>query len=88
MVRTTPPKEDMMDTSPMEAPTTQALVARPESKAPDDNLVDEDLDHLNFDVAESEIACRTNSRLQRCWPDSKKLNYPIWHSRWSNFRDP
>jgi hypothetical protein len=51
MVRTTPPKEDKVDTSSAEAPTAQALVTRPGSKVSDDNLVDDDRDLLNFDVA-------------------------------------
>jgi hypothetical protein len=37
MVRTTPPKEEKVGTSLAEAPTAQALVARPRSKVPDDN---------------------------------------------------
>jgi hypothetical protein len=41
----------------------QALVARPESKAPDDNLVDDDPDLLNFAAVGSEIACWTSFRL-------------------------
>jgi hypothetical protein len=44
----------------------QALVARPGSKVPDDNLVDDYLNLLNFTVVESEIVCRISSRLQRC----------------------
>jgi hypothetical protein len=39
---TTPPKEDKADISSIEAPTAQALVARLRSKAPDDNLGDND----------------------------------------------
>jgi hypothetical protein len=49
MVHTTLPKEDNMGTSSVEAPTAQALVARLESKAPDDNLGDDDPDFLNFE---------------------------------------
>jgi hypothetical protein len=52
MAHTTPPK---VDTSPVEAPTVQALVARPGSKAPDDNLGDDDPNLLSFGAAESEI---------------------------------
>jgi hypothetical protein len=63
MVRTTPPKEDKVDTSLAEVPTTQALEVRPGSKAPDDNLADNDPDLLNFYAAESEIACQMSSRL-------------------------
>jgi hypothetical protein len=77
MVRTTPFKEDKVGTSSAEAPTAQALVARPRSKVPNDDLADDDPDLLNFDVAESEIVCQTSSRLQRCWPDSRKLDCPI-----------
>jgi hypothetical protein len=47
----------------VEVPTAQALVAQLKSKAPDDNLVDDDLDHLNFTAAESEIVCQTSSQL-------------------------
>jgi hypothetical protein len=57
MLHTTPSEEDKMGTSSVEAPTTQALVARPGSKAPDDNFTDGDPDLLNFDVAEFEIVC-------------------------------
>jgi hypothetical protein len=48
MVRTTPPKVDKVDTSSVEAPMTQALVARSGSKALDDAPVDDDPDLLNF----------------------------------------
>jgi hypothetical protein len=61
MLHTTPSEEDKMGTSSVEAPTTQALVARPGSKAPDDNFTDSDPDLLNFDAAEFEIICRTSS---------------------------
>jgi hypothetical protein len=57
MVHTTPPKEDNVDTSSAEASTAQALVARPGSKAPDDNLADDDPVLLNFAAVESEIVC-------------------------------
>jgi hypothetical protein len=59
MVRTTPPKEKKV-------PTTQALVAQPGSKVPNDNLTDDGPKLLNFDAAESEIICQTISRLQMC----------------------
>jgi hypothetical protein len=52
-----------VDTSSVEAPTTQALVSRLGSKELDDNLVDNDLDLLNFTVVESEIIYRTSCRL-------------------------
>jgi hypothetical protein len=64
---------------------TQALLARPGSKPPDDNPTDNDLDILNFDTVESKIICRMSSRLRRCWSDSGKLDYPIWYSGWSGF---
>jgi hypothetical protein len=43
MVHTTPPKEDKVDTSSVEAPIAQALQARLGSKASDDSLADNDL---------------------------------------------
>jgi hypothetical protein len=39
------------------------LASRPGSKASDDNLVDDNLDLLNFNITESEIICRMSSRL-------------------------
>jgi hypothetical protein len=57
MARTTPPKEDKVDTSLAEAPMAQTLVVRLGSKALDDNLADDDLDLLNFSAVESEIVC-------------------------------
>jgi hypothetical protein len=63
MVRTTALKEDKVDTSSAEAPTTQALAAQLGSKAPDDNLADNDPILLNLDVAESEIICQMSSQL-------------------------
>jgi hypothetical protein len=66
MDRTTPPKEDTVGTSSAKAPMAQALVARPESEAPDDNLGDDDPDLLNATVVGSEIACQVSSRLQMC----------------------
>jgi hypothetical protein len=57
MVYTTPPKEDKVDTLSAEAPMAQALVARPGSKAPDDNLVDDDPNLLNFSTVESKSIC-------------------------------
>jgi hypothetical protein len=53
MVRATLSKVDKADTSSVEAPTAQALVARPESKAPDDTPFDDDPNFLNFIVAAS-----------------------------------
>jgi hypothetical protein len=61
MVRTTLPKGDKVGTPSAEAPTAQALVARSGSKAPNDNLADDDPDLLNFDAVDSEIVCRTSS---------------------------
>jgi hypothetical protein len=55
MAHTTPPKKNKVDTSLAEAPKAQALVARPGSKALDDNLADDDPNLLNFSAAESEI---------------------------------
>jgi hypothetical protein len=46
-----------------EVPTAQTLVAQFKSKAPDDDLVDDDLDHLNFTAAEFEIVCQMSSQL-------------------------
>jgi hypothetical protein len=63
MVHTTPHKENKVDTSSMETPTVQALVAQPGSKASDDNLINDDPGLLNFNAAESEIVCRVSSRL-------------------------
>jgi hypothetical protein len=51
MVRTTPPKKNKVDTSLVEVPMTQALVALPGSKEPDGNLFYDDLGLLNFDTA-------------------------------------
>jgi hypothetical protein len=56
-------------TSSVEAPTTQAMVAQPESEAPDNNIGGDTPDLLNADVVESEIACRMSSRLQMCFLD-------------------
>jgi hypothetical protein len=55
---TAPPKEDKVDTSSVESPMAQALVARQGGKVLDDNLGDEDLDLLNFAVMGSKITCR------------------------------
>jgi hypothetical protein len=55
--RTTLSKEDKVGTSLAEAPMAQALVARPKSQVPDDNLGDDNSDLLNFAVVGSEIAC-------------------------------
>jgi hypothetical protein len=64
MTQTTPPKEDKVDTSLAEVPTTQALVAQPGSSALDDNLANNDPDPLTFIAAESEIICQMSSQLQ------------------------
>jgi hypothetical protein len=63
VVRTIPPKEDKVDTSLVKVPMVQASVAQPGSKAPDENLVDDNPNVLNFDAAESEIVCRMSSQL-------------------------
>jgi hypothetical protein len=88
MVRTTPPKDDKVCTSSLKAPIAQALVARSGNKVQDDNLAHDDPDLLNFDAVESEIVCRMSSYLQKYWPDSGKLDCPIWYSIWSGFYDP
>jgi hypothetical protein len=56
-------KEDKVDTSSVEVPTAPALVARSKSKAPDDNLGDDNPDLLNFAAVGSEIDCQMSSRL-------------------------
>jgi hypothetical protein len=53
MVRATLPKVNKANTLSVEAPTAQALVARPESKTPDDTPFDDDPNFLNFIVAAS-----------------------------------
>jgi hypothetical protein len=88
MVRTTPPKEDKVDTSLVEAPMAQVLVAQLGSNAPNNNLADDDPNLLNFVMAESEIICETSSQLHRCWPDSRKPDCPVWYYGWSSFLDP
>jgi hypothetical protein len=60
---TTLSKEDKVGTSPVEAPTAQTLVARPGSRALNDALADDAPDLLTFGAVESEIICRTSSRL-------------------------
>jgi hypothetical protein len=85
---TTTPKKDKVGTSSVEVPTAQALVARLESKAPDDTLIDDDPDLLTSGAVESKIIYRMSSRLQSDWPDSGKLDCPIWYFEWSNFCAP
>jgi hypothetical protein len=63
MARTILPKEDKAGTSSVEAPTAQALAARPGSKALDDTLAGDDLNLLNFNIAEFRIVCQMSSRL-------------------------
>jgi hypothetical protein len=63
MVRTTPPKEDKADTSSVEVPTAQSLVAQQGSKVSDDNLTDDDPELLNFTTVEFEIICQMSSWL-------------------------
>jgi hypothetical protein len=88
MVHTTPPKEDKVDTSLAETPMAQTSLAQQGSKAPDDNLGDDDPELLNFTVVESEIICQMGSRLHRYWPDSGKPDYPVWYSKWFGFHAP
>jgi hypothetical protein len=88
MDHTIPPKEDKVGTSSTEAPMSQALVARPESEAPDDNLGGDAPVLLNATIVASEIACWMSSQLQMCWADSGKPNYPVWDFRWSDFHAP
>jgi hypothetical protein len=57
MDRTTPPKVDKADTSSVEGPTAQALMARSRSKLSDDAPVDDDLNLLNFITVVSWIDC-------------------------------
>jgi hypothetical protein len=61
MDRTTPSKVDKADTSLVEAPMAQALVARSESKASDDAPIDDDPNLLNFFVAVSWIVAGRDS---------------------------
>jgi hypothetical protein len=63
MVRSTLPKVDKAGTSSVEDRMAQALMAQPESKAPDDDLIDDDPGLLNFVAAESETVCQTSSWL-------------------------
>jgi hypothetical protein len=58
--------EDRVETSSGEALTAQALVARSRSTTSNDNLINDDLDLLKFNMAKYEIVCQTNSWLQRC----------------------
>jgi hypothetical protein len=60
MDRTTPAKVDKVDTSLVEPPTSQALVARSKSKASDAPSVDDDPDLLNFNAEVSWIGRRMN----------------------------
>jgi hypothetical protein len=53
MDRITLPKVDKADTSSVEGPMAQALVARSRSKASDDVPIDDDPDLLNFVAAAS-----------------------------------
>jgi hypothetical protein len=53
MVCTTLPKVDKAGMSSAEVPMAQALVARPGSKASNDDLFDDDPGLLNFTVVES-----------------------------------
>jgi hypothetical protein len=61
--RTTLPKVDKVSISLVEVPTAQALVARSRSKAPNDDLVDDDPGLLNFTTVEFETVCRMSPQL-------------------------
>jgi hypothetical protein len=87
-VCTTLPEVDKADTSLVEAPMAQTLMASPGSKASVGNPADNDPDLLNFAAVESWIACQTSSRLQMYWPNSRKLDCLIWHSGWFGFFAP
>jgi hypothetical protein len=63
MVHSTLPEVDRAGTPSVEDPMVQALVARLGSKAPNDDLIDDDLGLLDFTAAEFEIICRMRSRL-------------------------
>jgi hypothetical protein len=52
-----------VDTSSVEAPTAQALVARLGSKVLNDNLAGNDLVLLNFTTVEPEIVWQMSSQL-------------------------
>jgi hypothetical protein len=65
MVHTTPPKADKVDTSSAKVLTAQALVARSGSKAPDDNLADDNLDLLNFTTVESDVTPHVTETLMK-----------------------
>jgi hypothetical protein len=67
---------------------TSSAEARPGSTALDGNPADDDPNLLNFVVVESGIACWMSSLLQMFWPDSGKLDCPVWHSRWFGFHVP
>jgi hypothetical protein len=60
---TTLPKVDKADTSSVEGPTAQALVAWSESKASNDNPTNNDSNLLNSIVVLSGIACWMSSLL-------------------------
>jgi hypothetical protein len=86
--RTTLPKEDKVCTSSAEAPMAQALVAGPGIKAPDDTLVDNDVDLRTFGTTESEIICQMSSWLQSYWPNSGNPDCLVWYFGWSSFYAP
>jgi hypothetical protein len=60
MVCTTLPKVDKAGMSSAEVPMAQALVARPGSKASNDDLFDDDPGLLNFTVVESKTVSWTS----------------------------
>jgi hypothetical protein len=63
IVHTTLPKVDKVGTSSVEVPIAQALMARPRSKASDDDLVDDDPGFPYFVAMESKTICRMSPRL-------------------------
>jgi hypothetical protein len=68
-----------VDTSSVEAPTAQALVARLGSKVLNDNLAGNDLVLLNFTTVEPEIVWQMSSQLYRCWLDLGKPDFVVWY---------
>jgi hypothetical protein len=72
MDRTTLPKVDKADTSSVEAPMAQALVARSGGKTPNDAPVDDDPNLLNFFIAVSWIGCQTSFLPHKYCPDPGK----------------
>jgi hypothetical protein len=78
MDRTTLPKVDKADTSSVEDPMAQALVARLGGKAPNDAPVDDDPNLLNFFTAVSWIGCQKSFLPQKYCPDPGKPDGPVF----------